>query len=140
MAGFVPTEGQSLISTIIHKRTYHVDRDANLELGLFTNSGATEALTEATVTEPSGTGYARINLLDANWSIAAGGAGSYALQTFTAGAGGWSGSIKGYFIATKSAGGTQRLLYVEIDPAGPYTLGEGGTYDITPQSDVATIT
>lgn len=135
MAGFTPDEGETLIAQLIHQRT-HVDRDANLELGLFTNSAADETLTEAAVTEPTGTGYARIDLTDGTWSIS-NGVASYAQQTFTGGAGGWTGSIYGYFIATKSAGGTQRLLYVEIDGNGPYTIAQGDTYAVTPNITIS---
>ena len=133
MAGFTPNEGETLIAQVIHQRT-HVDRDATLELGLFTNAAADETLTEATVTEPTGTGYARKTLTDASWDVTADLA-SYAQQTFTGGAGGWTGSIYGYFIA--SVGTAQRLLYVEIDGNGPYTINENDTYKITPNITIA---
>lgn len=135
MAGFVPDEGEALIANLICKRTL-TDRDADLELGLFTNAGADETLTHAAVTEPTGTGYARKTLTDANWTGVAD-ARAYAMQTFTAGAGGWAGSIRGYFIATKAAGGTKRLLFVEIDSAGPYTMNANDTYDVTPNVTVS---
>jgi hypothetical protein len=130
MAGYVPDEGETLIANIIHKRT-HADRDADLELGLFTNASPGETITHGAITEPTGTGYARITLTDASWSVT-GDTASYAQQTFTGGAGGWSGSIRGYFICTKSSGGTKRLLYVEVDAGGPYTINSGDTYKITP--------
>jgi len=130
MAGFTPNEGETLIANVTHKRT-HADRDADLELGLFTNAGADETLTHAALTEPTGTGYARINLTDASWNVT-NDVASYAQQTFTGGAGGWTGSVKGYFINTKSGGGTKRLVYVEIDGNGPYTINENDTYKITP--------
>ena len=135
MAGFTPNEGETLIAQVIHQRI-HEDRDATLELGLFTNAAADEDLTEDTVTEPTGTGYARIVLTDASWDVTADLA-SYAQQTFTGGAGGWTGSIYGYFIASVSSGGTQRLLYVEIDGNGPYTINENDTYKITPQITIS---
>lgn len=131
MAGFTPNEGETVRGQVVHQRT-HADRDADLELGLFTNSSPGETITEATITEPTGTGYARKTLTDASWSQA-GDLSSYALQTFLAGAGGWTGSVQGYFIATKSAGGTKRALYVEVDPSGPYTFADGDDYDVTPQ-------
>ena len=134
MAGFTPNEGETLIANVVHKRT-HVDRDANLKLGLFTNTGADETLTHAAVTEPSGTGYARITLTDASWSVT-NDVASYAQQTFTGGAGGWSGTVKGYFINTLSSGGTKRLVYVEIDAAGPYTINQNDTYKVTPSITV----
>ncbi len=128
MAGFTPDEGETLIAQVIHQRT-HVDRGTDLELGLFTNSSPVETITEATITEPTGTGYARITLTDATWSVT-GAVASYVEQTFTGGSGGWTGSIQGYFIASK--GTTQRLLYVEVDGNGPYTINENDTYKITP--------
>jgi len=135
MAGFTPNEGETLIANVIHKRI-HVDRDATLELGLFTNAAADETLTEATVTQPSGTGYARIDLTDASWDVT-NDVASYAQQTFTGGAGGWTGSVYGYFIATKAAGGTKRLVYVEIDGVGPYVIAENDTYKITANITIA---
>jgi hypothetical protein len=129
MAGFTPDEGETLIAQVIHQRT-HTDRPANLQLGLFTNVTPAETITHATITEPTGTGYARITLTDASWNVT-GAVASYAQQTFTGGAGGWTGSIQGYFICT-TTGGTQRLLYVEVDAAGPYTIAAGDTYKITP--------
>ena len=135
MAGFTPNEGETLIAQVIHQRI-HDDRDATLELGLFTNAAADEDLTEATVTEPTGTGYARIVLTDATWDVTDDVA-SYAQQTFTGGAGGWTGSIYGYFVASVSSGGTQRLLYMEIDGNGPYTINENDTYKITPQITIS---
>ena len=130
MAGFTPDEGETLVARVLHLRT-HADRDADLELGLFTNAAPDETITHATITEPTGTGYARITLTDASWSIT-GAVASYAQQTFTGGAGGWTGSVQGYFINSKSSGGTKRLLYVEFDGNGPYTINENDTYKITP--------
>lgn len=135
MAGFTPNESETLIANIIHKRLL-TDRDADLELGLFTNAAPGETITEATITEPTGTGYARKTLTDASWDVT-GDLASYAQQVFTGGAGGWSGSVQGYFIATKASGGTPRLLYVEVDSNGPYTINEDDTYSITPNVTVA---
>jgi hypothetical protein len=135
MAGFTPDEGETLIAQLIHQRT-HADRDADLALGLFTNVAPGETITETAIAEPAGTGYARIDLADASWSVV-GDTASYAQQTFTGGAGGWTGSVQGYFIATKSAGGTKRLLYVEVDGNGPYTINENDTYKITPNITIA---
>lgn len=130
MAGFTPNEAETLIGQVVFQRT-HVDRDATLKLGLFTNSSPDETITYATITQPTGTGYSEITLTDASWDVTTGVA-SYALQTFTGGAGGWTGSIQGYYIATVSAGGTRRLLAIEVDGNGPYTINENDTYKITP--------
>lgn len=137
MPGFIPDEGKNLIAKLVHARTYSADRDADLELGLFTNAAPDATITEATITEPVGLGYARIVLTDATWSIIAA-LSAYAIRTWTAGVGGWAGAVFGYFVATKSAGGTKRLLYVEIDtdPLAPYTLAENDTYAVTPNVTV----
>ena len=133
MPGFLPDEGEAFVADMVIKNVT-TDRGTNLELGLFTNSAPTETITEATITEPTGTGYARITLTDASWTGAAD-ARSYAEQTFTGGAGGWTGSVYGYFIAT--TGTTPRLLAVEIDGNGPYTINENDTYKVTPTITVA---
>src|SRR5687768_46473 len=128
MAGFTPNEGENLVANMLYKRIL-TDRDADLEMGLFTNASVDETTTHAAVTEPTGTGYARIALSDASWTVTNDTA-SYAQQTFTAGAGGWTGTVKGYFVATKAAGGTKRLLHIEVDASGPYTMNANDTYKI----------
>lgn len=133
MAGFLPDEGEALIGNLVWKNG-DADRGVNLDLGLFTNVAPGETISEALITEPTGTGYARIVLTDANWTGAAD-VRSYAEQTFTGGAGGWAGSIQGYFIATK--GTTPRLVAIEVDPNGPYTINENDTYKITPNITTA---
>jgi hypothetical protein len=130
MAGFTPNEGETLIAQVIHQRT-HADRDADLELGLFTDTSPGETITEATISEPTGGGYSRITLTDASWNVS-GDTADYAQQTFTVTGTDYSANVYGYFIATKSSGGTQRLLYVEIDGNGPYDLNVDDTYKITP--------
>ena len=129
MAGFRPDEGKVLSGNILLK-SITTDRPVDLEIGLFTNAAATETLTELAVTEPAGAGYARKSLTDANWTELAE-VFSYAVQTFTPVGGNWAG-VQGYFIATKSGGGTQRLIAVEIDPNGPFTILDGNDYAITP--------
>ena len=130
MAGFTPNEGEILIGTMVHKRI-SADRDANLVIGLFTDASPGETITLSSINEPTGVGYARKVLTDANW-VVTGPLSAYAQQIFTAGVGGFTGAIYGYFIASISAGGTPRLLYVEIDPNGPYTMAEADEYRITP--------
>jgi hypothetical protein len=129
MAGFTPNEGETVIGQVIHQRT-HADRDADLELGLFTDAAPAETITEATIGEPTGGSYARITLTDASWTVTGDNA-SYAQQTFTATGSDYSANVYGYFVATKSSGGTQRLLYVEVDGSGPYDINQDDTYAIT---------
>lgn len=130
MAGYTPNEGENLIARMLYRRDL-ADRDANLVIGLFTNALATddETITLAAITEPTGGGYARQTLTDASWTIPADTA-TYPSVTFTAGAGGYTGQVYGYFIATQSAGGTPRLVHVERDPNGPYTMAENDTYQV----------
>lgn len=136
MAGFTPNEGETLIANILYKRDL-VDRDADLELGLFTNtSGIDESLTEATISEPTGGGYARKTLTDASWTVT-GDQATYAQQTFTASGGDYSAAVQGYFIATISAGGTKRLLHVEKDPDGPFSITDGDSYNVDLSNTVA---
>lgn len=130
MAGFTPNEGEHVLGQLALKREL-TDRDPDLELGLFTNAAVDETTAHSALTEPTGTGYARKTLTDANWTGAAD-VFSYAQQTFTGGAGGWTGQVRGYFIATKAAGGTKRVLAIEVDPNGPYTINENDTYKVTP--------
>ncbi len=133
MVGFLPDEGEALIAgQVIQNVT--TDRGANLQLGLFTNVAPGETITEATLTEPTGTGYARITLTDGAWTGAAD-SRSYAEQTFTAGAGGWTGSVQGYFIAT--TGTTPRIIAIEVDGNGPYTFNENDDYRVTPTITVS---
>ncbi len=136
MSGGTADEGAKVIADLLYVGS-NADRGSSLQLGLFTNTGnlaALKALALTAITEPSGTGYARITLANASWSRSVG-SSSYALQTFTAGAGGWTGQVYGYFIAT--TGTTPRLLHIEIDPAGPYTMNNGDHYDVTPNTLIA---
>jgi len=128
MAGFVPNEGEVLIADLVCKRDL-TNRIADLELGLFTNTSPDETIEHSALTEPSGTGYARLSLTDASWTGAAD-SRAYAQQTFTGGAGGWSGSVQGYFICTKGA--AKKILFIEVDGNGPYTINANDTYKITP--------
>ena len=128
MPGFTPNEGEAMIASLAINNV-STDRGTNLELMLFTNStGVDETITEAALNEPSGTGYARITLTDGSWTGSAD-SRSYAQQTFTAG-GDWTGDVYGYAIVT--TGSTPRILSIEIDGNGPYTITENDTYKVTP--------
>jgi hypothetical protein len=133
MAGILPNEGEHLVANLLFKNA-DVDRGTNLELGMFTNNSIGETITEATLTEPTGGGYARKTLTDASWTVT-NDVATYAKQTFTATGTAFTGSIYGYFIAT--TGTTPRIIAIENDPSGPYTISVGGTYDITPTITIA---
>ena len=137
MAGVTPNEAEHLFAHILFNRTYHVDRDADLKLGLFANtSGLSETSALADITAITGTGSTAKTLTDASWTVTNDTA-SYAKQTFTAGAGGFSAAVYGYYIYTIASGGTARLLHYEIDASGPRTMAEGAVYEITPNITVA---
>jgi hypothetical protein len=133
MTGFIPSEGQQLLATIAAKRI-SVDRDADMELLLFTNASVDHTTVYSGLTEPSGNGYARKILSDASWT-SSGGVDTYAQQSFQASGGSWTG-VRGYAIVTKSAGGTRRILCIEVDPAAPsggYTIADQAFYKVTPR-------
>lgn len=133
MAGFLPDEGEAMIASQVMMNVT-TDRGTDLEMGLFTDATPSDTITEATISEPTGGSYARKTLTDASWTGSAD-ARSYAEQTFTATGSAYSGSVYGYFIATK--GTTPRLIAVEIDASGPYTMAENDTYAITPTITIA---
>lgn len=133
LVGFLPDEGEAMIAQWLCGNTT-TDKGTNLDLLLFTNVSPGETITAATLTEPSGTGYARITLTDGSWTGSAD-TRSYAEQTFTAGAGGWTGSVQGYAIVSK--GTTARIVTIEVDSNGPYTFAENDTYKITPNITLA---
>jgi hypothetical protein len=133
MAGILPNEGEALIAQWLCGNVV-TDKGTDLELGLFTNSSISETTTHATLTEPTGGGYARINLTDASWTGAAD-TRSYAEQTFTATGSAMTGAVYGAFVCTKGA--TKRIISIELNPAGSVTLAMGDSYKVTPTIVVA---
>lgn len=133
MSGILPNEGETFIANMVIKQVT-TDRGSNLSLRLFTNSSVSEATAATDLTYPSGGGYSHITLTDGSWTVS-GDTASYAQQTFTATGGNMTGSVYGYAIVT--TGSTPRIIALEVDPAGPYTLLENDTYKITPTIRVA---
>jgi hypothetical protein len=133
MPGILPNEGEHLVANLLFKNA-DVDRGTNLQLGLFTNSTISETTAAAALTEPTGGSYARKTLTDGSWTVT-NDLATYAAQTFTATGSAFTGSIYGYFIVT--TGTTPRILSIEVDNAGPYTMGQNDTYTITPNITVA---
>lgn len=135
MGGKLTNEGEiDVISWYLKNDQTSRGADA-LYLGLYTDT--TEPLetdTLATITELALTGYARIQLLDADWSGAADVATNLA-KTFTAGEA-W-GNIYGYFICNVSSGTAGELLFVEHFSTGPFNVANGKTIEITPKITVA---
>jgi hypothetical protein len=137
MAGFIPTEGRHLIAELLFSDDA-TDRTTDMELGLFTNAANVDLTLTAAgtnpIAEPTGGGYARKALVDGTWSVTLGVA-SYAALTFTAASTAYSAPIRGYFICT--VGATKRLIAVEVDNSGPYTMAANDTYTITPSVTIA---
>jgi hypothetical protein len=133
MAGIIPNEGKQLVANLLFKNA-DADRGTGLDIGLFTNASISDTITAATLTEPTGGSYARKTLTDGSWTDTAGVA-AYAAQTFTATGSAYTGTIYGYFIVTK--GTTPRIVAIEVDNAGPYTMAQNDTYTITPTVTVS---
>ncbi len=124
----IPDEGETLILNLLLKRTL-TDRDANLEVLLYTNSSLTlETATEAALTEPSGGGYARKALTDASWTVS-GDEGTYAAQDFTPSGAAWAG-VYGAAVVTNAAGGTKRILGIAAYASAPITVADGETFRV----------
>ena len=137
MAGIITTDGKHLMGEMVFNLNT-TDRDATMKLGLHclgTVSAAT-TLAAAAASVPTGTGYAAQTLADADWTVTAG-VPTHTLKTFTAGAGGWTGSVYGYYIYTVAAGGTPRLLFIEVDSQGPYSFAANDSYQVTPRVTIA---
>ena len=133
MAGVTPNEAETLCLNLIYGNA-DADRGTNLQLGLFTNSVLSEASVLGDITEPTGGGYARINLVDGSW-VVTGDNATYPQQVFTVTTTDYVGDVYGYFIAT--TGTTPRLLHYEVDPSGPYDMNVDDTYTIDLSTTVA---
>ena len=127
MAGFTPDEGDHLIQNLVYRNS-DVDRGTGLQVVLFTNVNPAQTITAATLTQPTGGGYAPIALIDTDFTVT-GKIASHVQITFTGGAGGFTGSIQGYAVLT--TGTTPRILDIEVDPLGPYTINQNDTYKVT---------
>jgi len=123
MAGILPNEGENFIANLVFKGA------TTYEMGLFTNPTIDETITAATLTEPTGGGYARIALSAANWTVTNDTA-SYPQQSFLAGAGGFTGTVYGYFIV--SVGGSPKIIDIALRPEGPVTMAQDNLYRVTP--------
>lgn len=135
MPGILTDEGENDVANVYIKNG--TQRGANsLYLGLYTNT--TQPLEPATlasgITELALTGYARIQLNDADWTVVADVATNLA-KTFTAGEN-W-GNVYGYFICDVVSGTAGKLLFVEHFSTGPFNVANGKTVEITPKITVA---
>lgn len=131
MAGKLVTQGKTNILTWYFKNDQSSRPADFLFLGLYTNT--TEPPINATLssglTELALSGYSRIQLLDADWTVV-NDLASNVLKTFTAGED-W-GNVYGSFLTDLSTGaGT--LIAVKHFTNGPFNVLNGKTIDITPK-------
>ncbi len=135
MSGKLVNEGEIDIISWYLKNS-QISRGADsLYLGLYLDTTEPEEdITLATITELALTGYARIQLNDADWSGAADVATNLA-KIFTAGED-W-GNVYGYFICNVSTGTAGEIIFVEHFSTGPFNVADTKTIEITPTITVA---
>jgi hypothetical protein len=129
-------EGETSVGNVYLKATAQPD----YWLGLFKNSSEpaeTDTMTAITEAAPLGTlGYARIQLLDADWTESPQGVFTNLQKTFTCATTNW-GSIYGYYITTAETGTAGKLIAVELFSDGPYTVNVGWAVKVTPKVTIA---
>jgi len=126
-------EGETSVGNVYLKTGSAVSK----YLGLYLDSSEpAETATLGTISEVTGSGYARIQLLDADWTEQATKGEFKNLQkTFTA-TGNW-GNVYGYFVGTVATGTAGSLLAVENFSDGPYAVNDGWSVKITPTITIA---
>ena len=132
MAGKFVTIGHTDILTWYFANDQSSRIADGLYLGLYTDTvepPITAALPGTNITELALAGYARIQLLDADFTVA-GDQVDNLLKTFTA-AVDW-GNVYGSFLTNGSAGSTD-LIAVKHFSNGPYNVLNGKTIDVTPK-------
>ena len=127
-------EGETSVGNVYLKAT----AKPSYYLGLFKNTTEpAETAVLADITEQSALGYARIQLLDADWTEEATKGVFHNLQkTFTASGGNW-GSVYGYFICTVASGTGGLLVAAELFSDGPYTVNDGWSVKVTPKVTIS---
>lgn len=132
MAGKLVTIGHIDILTWYFKNV-QTSRGADaLYLGLYTDTvepPITAALPATDIAELALSNYARIQLLDADWTVI-NDLVENVLKTFTAGED-W-GNVYGSFLTNGSAGSTD-LIAVKHFSNGPFNVLNGKTIDVTPK-------
>ena len=125
------TEGLVDLSTWYFKNVQTSRGADSLYLGLYTDT--TEPTIAATLssglTELALAGYARIQLLDADFTVAASGQADNVLKTFTAGVD-WN-NVYGSFLCNVPTGTGGQLIAVKHFTNGPFNVLNGKTIDIT---------
>lgn len=125
MAAYFCDEGEHDILDVYFGSGAHT---GTFYVGLFKNaSGLGESSVLTDLVEPSGGGYARQSVPNADWTIT-GPEAEATQETFSASSD-W-GNIYGYFVATTSDNGG-KLLALEEFSDGPYNVLNGGSVKVT---------
>lgn len=128
-------EGETLVGNIFLRKDAVID----LWVGLYTDDPEpAEDATLATITELAvANGYARIALVNTEWTEQATKGEFLQLQkTFLANGGDW-GSVYGYFLANTASGTGGKLVSVEHFSDGPYTVNDGWSVKVTPKVTIS---
>lgn len=121
--------GRNIVLQRLLKST---EAPASLYIGLYKNAtepALTAVLTD--LTEQSGNGYARIQLVKADWTITDNQA-TQAQVTFTCSTTAW-GNIYGYFICDSASGTSGNIYIVDQFLDGPYYILPTGQIHIIPK-------
>lgn len=123
MAGFTVNEGLDYIASVV----YAAGSTSTLKLGLFTNVAGDLGLTSqwADVTQPSGSGYAEIDLATGSFSVTDG-VVTYPQQSFTASSDWSPGDVYGYYVRTASG----ILVHAQYRDDGVFQMTEGRVFTV----------
>lgn len=128
MPGFTVNEGLSYLAGLNFKG----ETQENLSLGLFTNAAGTltQASAWADITQPTGTGYAEISLIQSTFAVAPDGVTTYPQQQWGATAD-WTGTVQGYYVRNNNASPVLVLVQYRDDGGFEMTTGRIYTVDLS---------
>lgn len=124
-------EGETLVGNIFLKKAAVTD----LWVGLYldTSEPAEDATLSSISEVPVANGYARIALVNTDWTEqATKGIFENLQKIFTANGGDW-GSVYGYFLTDCASGTAGKLVSVENFSDGPYAVNDGWSVKVTPK-------
>lgn len=128
-------EGETQVGNVYLRKDAVID----LWVGLYTDvAEPAEDITLATITEvPVANNYARIALVNTDWTEqATKGEFLQVQKTFTASGGNW-GDVYGYFLCDCASGTGGKIVAVEHFSDGPYTVNDGWSVKVTPKVTIS---
>jgi len=128
-------EGETLVGNVFLRK----DAPGDLWVGLYTDDPEpAEDATLSSITELAvANGYARIALINTEWTEQATKGVFLQLQKiFTANGGDW-GSVYGYFLTNCASGTAGKLASVEHFSDGPYVVNDGWSVKVTPKVTIS---